>query len=130
MTGVSSIINGEIDYTEMPDLFFEELEEIMGWEVFKLHFLSDSDYSRAPNGLFKEITIEDTSQPVPTMQKGQEGMKENPGSEMRQISQDNGFERKSSIQEQSWQNDKAENQHSYIWLSQCSAKAGAIKQPD
>jgi hypothetical protein len=30
MTGVSPIGNGEIDYAEMPDLYFEESEEIMG----------------------------------------------------------------------------------------------------
>ncbi len=34
MTGVSSIVNCEIDYEEMPDLYFQESEEIMGWEVF------------------------------------------------------------------------------------------------
>jgi len=106
ITGDSPIVNGEIDREEMPDLYFEESEEIMGWEAFKIHFLSDSDYSRAPNGPVKETPIKDSSQSVPTMQKCQEGMKDNPRSEMRQISHDNGFER------------------------QCSATAGAITQPD
>ncbi len=54
MTGVRPIVNGEIDYAEMPDLYFKESDEIMGWEVFKIHFLSDSDYSRVPNGPLKE----------------------------------------------------------------------------
>ena len=131
MTGDSPIVNGEIDHGEMPDLYFEESEEIMGWEAFKIHFLSNSDYLRAPNGPVKETPMGDSSQSVPTMQKCQEGMKDNPRSEMRQISHDNEFERKSSmIQGQPWQNGKAENQHSYIWLSQCSATAGAITQPD
>ncbi len=111
-------------------LYFEESEEIMGWEVFQSHFLSSCDYSREPSGPFKETPIEDSSQSVLTMQKCQEGMKDNPGSEMRQISHDNGFERKSSIQGKSWQNGKAENQHSYTWLSQCSATAGAFTRPD
>jgi hypothetical protein len=35
MTGVSSIVHG---YEEMPDRYFEESEEIMGWEVFRVHF--------------------------------------------------------------------------------------------
>jgi hypothetical protein len=114
----------------LPDLYFEESEEIMGWEAFKIHFLSNSDYLRAPNGPVKETPIGDSSQSVPTMQKCQEGMKDNPRSEMRQISHDYGFERKLSIQGQPWQNGKEENQHSYIWLSQCSATIGAITQPD
>jgi hypothetical protein len=75
MTGVSSIVNGKIDYEEIPDLYFEESEEIMGWEGFKLHFLSRSDYSREPNGPFKETPIEDSSQSLSTMQKCQEVMK-------------------------------------------------------
>ena len=102
----------------------------MGWEVLRVHFLSDSDYSRAPNGPFKETPIEHSSQSVSTKQKCQAGMKEHPGSEMRQISHGNVFERKSSIQGQPWQNGKEENQHSNIWLSQCSATAGDITQPD
>ncbi len=114
MTGVSSIVNGEIDYEEMPDLYFEESEEIKGWEVSQLHFLSRSDYSREPNGPFKETLIEDSSQSVPTMQKCQEGMKDNFRLEMRSFSQDNRFESKSSTHGQSWKNGMAENQHSYI----------------
>ncbi len=73
MTGVSTIINGEIDYGEMPDLLFEESKEILESDVFKLHFLSDSDYFCVPNGPFKETPSEDSSQPVPTMQICQEG---------------------------------------------------------
>jgi hypothetical protein len=59
MTGVSTIVKDEIHYNEMPEMYFEESEEIMESEVLKLHFLSDSDYSRASNGPFKETPIED-----------------------------------------------------------------------
>ncbi len=64
------------------------------------------------------------------MQKCQEGMKDNPELEMQQTSHNNEFKRESSIQGQPWQNGKAEDQHSYIWLSQYSAKAGDISQND
>jgi hypothetical protein len=93
--------------------------------VLKLNFLCDSDYWHAPNGPFKEEAIEDSSQPVLTMPKCQEGLKDNPRSEMQQFRRDYGFGHKSSVAGQSWQNGKAENQHSNTWLSQCSAKAGA-----
>jgi hypothetical protein len=44
MTGVSTIVNGEIDCEKMPELYFGELEEILESEVFRLNFVSDSDY--------------------------------------------------------------------------------------
>jgi hypothetical protein len=67
ITGGSPIVNGEIDREEMPDLYFEESEEIMGWEAFKIDFLSNSDYSRAPGGPFKEEPTDDSSQSMFTM---------------------------------------------------------------
>ncbi len=54
MTGVSTIVNGEVHYNEMPELYFDESEEMLESTVFKLNFLSDSDYSRVPTGPLKE----------------------------------------------------------------------------
>ena len=59
------------------------------------------------------------------MLKCQKGMKANPSSEVQQYRLDNGVSRNLSEPGDPWQNGKAEKCHSDIWLSQCSAKAGA-----
>ena len=77
----------------MPDLVYDTSEETLESEVFKLDFLSSSDYSRAPNGPLNEEPIEDSSQSIFMIQKCQEGEKDNPRSEMQQFCQDNGVRR-------------------------------------
>ncbi len=91
--------------------------------VFKFYFLSDSEYSRAPNGPFKEGPIEDSSQSARMMQE--EGMKDNTRLEMQRFRRDNGLRSNLSIPGSSWQTEKAEIQHIDIWMRQCSAKAEA-----
>jgi hypothetical protein len=133
----------------MPDLYFEESEEIMGWEAFKIDFLSNSDYSRAPGGPFKEEPTDDSSQSMFTMRMlaGQTELDEScvthwqeptmrarlkdrsrseMRQEMRQFRGDNGIRRNLSIPGQPWQNGKAEMDHGVSWVSaHCSTKAGA-----
>jgi hypothetical protein len=149
MDRVSTVDDGEMDLEEMPDLLNDESAEILESEVFKLDFLSKSDYSRAPGGPFKEEPTDDSSQSMFTMRMlaGQTELdescvthwqeptlrarlKDRSRQEMRQFRRDNGIRRNLSISGQQWQNGKEENQQSYIWLSQCSATAGAITQPD
>jgi len=153
MDRVSTVDNGETDLEEMPDLLDDESAEILESEVFKLDFLSKSDDSRAPGGPFKEEPIDDSSQSMfpmrmlagqteldescvthwqePTMRaRLKDRSRSEMRQEMRQFRRDNGIRRNLSISGQQWQNGKEENQQSYIWLSQCSATAGAITQPD
>ena len=149
MDRVSTVNDGEMDLEEMPDLLNDESAEILESEVFKLDFLSKSDYSRAPGGPFKEEPVDDSSQSMFPMRMlaGQTELDEScvthwqeptlharlkdcSRQEMRQFRRDNGIRRNLSISGQQWQNGKEENQQSYIWLSQCSATAGAITQPD
>ncbi len=67
----------------------------MELEVLKSNFLSSSDYSRVPNGRFKEEQIRDSLQSVLMMQKCQVGIKDNPrldfDLEMLQFCLDNGI---------------------------------------
>jgi hypothetical protein len=104
---VSTVDNRRIDYEEKPDLYFEESEETTESEVLKISFLSCCDYSRAPIEPYKEEPIEDSLQSVLTMPKGQERIKDNPRSEMRQLRQDNGRMGNISTPRQPWQNGKA-----------------------
>ncbi len=73
MAKVSTVDDGEIDYEEMPDLHNDNPEGTLELEVFKLDFLSSSDYSRETHwhGPFKEEPTEDCLQLVlpssPTM---------------------------------------------------------------
>ena len=67
MDRVSTVDDGEMDLEEIPDHLNDESAEILESEVFKLDFLSTSDYSRAPGGPFKEEPIDDSSQSIRTM---------------------------------------------------------------
>ena len=121
----------------------------MGWEAFKIDFLSNSDCSRAPGGPFKEEPTDESSQSMFTMRMlaGQTELDESCAThwqeptmrarlkdrsrsemqqEMRQFRRDNGIRRNLSISGQQWQNGKAETDHGVSWVSvQCSVNAGA-----
>jgi hypothetical protein len=49
----------EIECEEMPELYDLYSKQILETELLKVKYLSYYDYSRAPNGVMKEVTIGD-----------------------------------------------------------------------